>query len=155
MQITVKLQDMFHYSSIIVFGYIILVIVFWVIFFPRKKKKTEKQEVSKVPVIPKRNIVDLKNKYIRVLTDIEMRHAQNKLTDRLAYQELSASIRDFVFEVTGIRVQNFTLEEIKKINLPQLYELIEECYVPEFAAGYNGNVHDSIIKARKVIGEWN
>lgn len=155
MQITVKLQDMFSYSPIMVFVYIILVIIFVVVFWPRKKKEPKKQEIPKAKVIPTTTIMDLKNKYIKILTDIEMRHSENKITDRVAYQELSALVRNFVFEVTGIKVQNYTLEDIKKANLPKLYELIAECYVPEFAAENNSNVQDSIKRARKVIGEWN
>lgn len=155
MQITVKLQDMFSYSPIMVFVYIILVIVFVVVYWPRKKKELRKQEIPKAKVIPAKSIMDLKNKYIKILTDIEIRHSENKITDRMAYQELSALVRNFVFEVTGIKVQNYTLEDIKKANLPKLYELIAECYVPEFAAENNSNVQDSIKRARKVIGEWN
>ena len=50
---------------------------------------------------------------------------ENKVNSREAYQKLSTIIRYFVYEVTNIKVQNYTLKEIKKINRPILYELIQ------------------------------
>jgi hypothetical protein len=61
----------------------------------------------------------------------------------------------FVFEVTDIETQNYTLDEIKKLNMPGLYELIEEFYEPEFALKSVGDFDNSIEKARSVIKKWN
>lgn len=60
----------------------------------------------------------------------------------------------FVFEVTDITTQNYSLSEIKKLNIPILYELIEEYYEPEFAEQTNGDFDNSINKARRVIEQW-
>ena len=60
----------------------------------------------------------------------------------------------FVFEVTDITTQNYSLTEIKKLNIPHLYELIKEYYEPEFADKSVGDFNDAINKARSVISKW-
>ena len=77
------------------------------------------------------------------------------ITSRKAYQELSMTIRLFVYELTGVEVQSYTLKEIKKLNIPVLYELIKEYYDPEFSKLSKGNIKLSIDKTRGVIQRWN
>ena len=82
-------------------------------------------------------------------------HFNNKIELREAYQQISSEMRLFVFEMTDIKTQNYSLAEIKELNLPILYELIEEYYEPEFASKSVGDFNASITKARRVISEWN
>lgn len=113
--------------------------------------------MEEVKVIPERNIKNIpviKNKYLQQLNDIEDKYTNNKIELRKAYQLISEAIRLFVFEVTDITTQNYSLTEIKKINIPVLYELIEEYYEPEFASKTIGDFNSSINKARRVINEW-
>lgn len=155
MQTTVKLQYMYSYSPIIIFVFGVLLIGFIILIWPKKRKKVSPKKEAKVKENVVKNIPDVKEKYNEMLENIGEQHAQNAISDRVAYQELSKTVRDFVFEVTGIKVQNYTLEEIEKANLPRVSEIITECYAPEFAPEGRGNVQDSVKKARKVIEEWN
>ena len=154
--ITVELQDMMSYSPLGVIGLaslIILVILILVISLIIKHKKRKKEAV---PFIPSANRIKMaKEKYHRHLTELENRYQMGKISERGAYQELSRHIRRFVYTVSGIKVHNYTLEEIGRINMPNLYYLIAECYTPEFAANGRGNVSQSIRKAREVIEGWN
>ena len=75
-----------------------------------------------------------------MLDEIIEKYKAGKLSDRHAYQQLSKVIRHFVFDVTGIKVQNYTLSEIKGLNIPMLYYLIDECYEPEFSKQSGGNI---------------
>ena len=154
--ITVELQDMMSYSPVGVIGLVsllalvILIVVIALIIKLKKKKK----EV--VPHIPSEHRVKMaKEKYHKLLTELEMRYQTGKVSERGAYQELSKYIRHFVYNVSGIKVHNYTLEEIGRINMPNLYYLIAECYTPEFAAYSRGDVSQSIRKAREVIETWN
>ena len=90
-----------------------------------------------------------------IVMDLEARYEMGKVSEKEAYQELSKYIRHFVHDVTGIRVQNYTLEDIGRLNMPMLYYLIAECYAPEFSADASGNLGESIRKAREVIYGWN
>lgn len=155
MQVTVELQDMFSYSLVPVLIIVPLLVAALVAFFLMKKKTDQKEKVPQIKRVQPLNLFAVKAKYNQILMDIEKRHAESKITNRVAYQELSKAIRHFVYEVTGIKVHQYTLTEIQKANIPKLSALIEECYAPEFAVESYSNVQDSIKRARKVIEEWN
>ncbi len=155
--ITVELQDNFSYMPIGLIVIAALAVILLILLIIRIVKKLKKQPQKPIEVIevPENKLLRLKNKYSNMLMDILRRHEAGQLNDRLAYQELSKVVRHFVHDVTGIKVQNYTLEEIGRVNIPSLYYLIAECYKPEFDALGNGNVPDTINKARKVIEGWN
>lgn len=148
--ITVELQEHFSYFPIILLLILGLLGALLILFLPKPKKNLPRPKK-----IAPQSIAALKDKYNRALTGIEQNRAENHITDRQAFQALSRVVRDFVYEATGIKVQNYTLTEIHAANLPKLYELISQCYIPEFAIEANANVFETIKKARKVILEWN
>lgn len=152
--ITVELQKYFSYFPVILLIIIGLVGTLLILFLPKLKGK-KKKSVPKPKAVSPQSITVLKDKYIRILTDIENRRRDNKLSDRQALQALSKAVRNFVYDATGIRVQNYTLMEIHAANLPKLYELISQCYIPEFAVDTDADVYALINKARMVIAEWN
>ena len=67
---------------------------------------------------------------------------------------MSAKVREFAFEAFNIKAQNYTLSEIKKLNIPSFYELIEEYYKSEFSNESVGDLKEAINKTRRVINEW-
>ncbi len=152
MQISVELQEKFscvpNMIAIILLGIAIVVLI---VLSGKKKVVKQKETLPKKSV---KNLFVIKQKYDECLLDLENKYMEQKISCRLAYQELSKVIRQFVYEMTGIRVQNYTLEELKRINMPELYEVIAECYGPEFAAENNCNLQDSIKRARMVVEEW-
>ena len=158
MRTTINLQEPFTYSFIPLIITFLLIIGFTIyIKFSKKSKDNVEGKMEEVKVIPERNIKNIpviKNKYLRQLNDIEDKYTNEKIKLRKAYQLISEAIRLFVFEVTDIKTQNYSLNEIKKINIPVLYELIEEYYEPEFASKTIGDFNSSINKARRVINEW-
>ena len=79
---------------------------------------------------------------------------QGKLDVRGAYQRMSRCIRGFVHAATGIRVQNYTLYDIERLNMPELYYLVAEYYAPEFARKSDGDVRASLEKTRSLIERW-
>ena len=121
----------------------------------KKKIKEEKNEIKEIPEKNIKNIPVIKGKYLNQLDSIEYRYTSSMIDLRTAYQLISESIRLFVFEVTDITTQNYSLKEIKKLDIPVLYELIEEYYEPEFAMKSIGDFSNSINKARRVIKQWN
>lgn len=154
--ITVELQDMFSYSPaglIIVISMLALVVIYAIYCIIRKKVK-ERNDVAEVNHMHQQRLEEYRKKYIQMLLNLRKRYKEGHISERQAYQELSRIIRHFVYSVTGIRVQNYTLEELRKINIPNLYYLIGECYRPEFDTEGRGNIEQSIDKARKVIEEW-
>ncbi len=159
MQISVNLQDPFTYSIVP----LIIAICFTIglvcyLIYSRKAKAKVNVIENELKVIPEKNIKNIpviKDKYLKQLDSIEYKYTNNMIELRKAYQLISESIRLFVFEVTDITTQNYSLSEIKRLSIPKLYELIEEYYEPEFASKSVGDFSSSINKARRVINEWN
>ncbi len=156
MQTSINLQEPFTYSIIpLIITLLVIIAVTYFVIKNRKKNVVKKEIVKEIPQKNIKNIPVIKNKYLKQLETIEKNFKDNTITLRKAYQSISEAVRLFVFEVTDITTQNYTLAEIKKLNLPIVYELISEYYEPEFASKVIGDFDASINKARRVINEWN
>ena len=158
MPITVELQDMFRYSWIPVAIAVIVVVVVGVaglVYFIKHKKEKPVEQVAKPQPAPKPvNEVQIRDKYCSLIDELEVTYKNGYISNRKAYQQVSEILRQFVFELTGVKVHNFTLEEIKRVNMPNLTQIIDECYAPEFSVDKEGNIDDTIKKTRMVIREW-
>lgn len=151
MQIQTELKPMFSYSFIPIL--IIIIAIISIIIIP---KLTKKKEIKKQIVIANhKDLMEIKKIYLFKIQELENDFNNKKITNRKAYQELSNIIRNFIFEATNIKVQNYTLKEIEKINMPILYELVSEYYDPEFSIISVGNIISSINKTKTVIEKWN
>ena len=150
MQTSVNLQEPFSYSIFYIIVILILVVLITIYLFKKKEKK-----IIEIKKVSQENKQTIKQKYISKLVELDNKLDKDEISVRQAYQQLSSIIRYFVYEMTNIKVQNYTLEEIKDINIPILYELIEEYYAPEFSKKCLGDIKVSIEKTRKVIEKWN
>ena len=150
MQIETELRDMFSYSPILILPILLLIIILLVIILHKKK------DIKKIKVVKleQKNLNEIKSKYLYNIKLLINNLDNKKITNRTAYQNLSRLIRNCIFEVTNIKVQYYTLDDIKKLNIPILYELVEDYYDPEFQRYSNGNILKSINKTKKVIEEW-
>lgn len=154
--ITTQLQDMMSYSKLGIIGLLFLAAVVLIVIVVALIIKIRKNAPDPVPRIASESKINIaKAKYNKLLMDLEARYQMGKISEKEAYQELSKYIRHFVHDVTGIKVQNYTLEDIGRLNMPMLYYLIAECYAPEFSADASGDLGESIRKAREVIYGWN
>lgn len=157
MQTSVNLQEPFTYSVVplIILICVIIAITIYLIYTKIKKKDAKEEIVKEIPEKNIKNIPVIKGKYINQLDSIEYKYLNKMISLRKAYQLISESIRLFIFEVTDITTQNYSLSEIKKLEIPNLYELIKEYYEPEFASKSMGDFQSSINKARGVVNKWN
>jgi len=154
MQDFTELQPPFSYSIYPIILVIILLVLLTIYFFMSRNKK----EYKALPEVKEINLKDLnviKRKYLKQLEQVSTKVDNNAISTRIAYQKISIIVRSFVYEVTNIKVSHYTLRDIKKLNMPILYELIEEYYAPEFSKHSSGDIKDSLEKTRKVIERWN
>ena len=116
MQTSIKLQDPFKYSVIplIILLSVIFLITFYLICLKIREKSKKTTSVKEIPEKNIKNIPVIKGKYINLLDSIEYKYKNNEITLRTAYQQISEAIRMFVFEITDITTQNYSLSEIKK-----------------------------------------
>lgn len=159
MQTSVNLQNLYSYSSAPLI-LAILALVFLTIYVYNKKNKPQEKlnKVETTKKIPEKNIKDIptiKKRYLSDLNSIEDKYQNGKYDLRQAYQQISECVRMFVFEVTDIQTLNYTLTEIKKLNITGLYDLIKEFYEPEFALKSKADFADSINKAKDIVKKWN
>lgn len=151
MQVSTELKPLFSFSSFYIILFLIIIIILVILyFFPHRKKK-----IPKVVIPKKNNQVEIKQRYLQEINELENSVNNRQISNRKAYQQLSSLIRLYIFEMTSIKVQNYTLSEIEQINMPILLELVREYYVPEFASISTGDILAAIQKTREVIVKWN
>ena len=158
METTVSLQEFFSYSLwpivvVCLLGFVVI-LVFVICCIAGKRTKKEKQvEVNYKPV-PERNLAGLQAMYCKKLDEIALGLQQGSISNRKAYHMTSACIREFVYKATGLRVTNYTLQDIKGLEMPVLEELVTEYYAPEFQRLSQGDIHASIERTRRAIETW-
>ena len=157
---TVKLQHPFEYSWWVILIAVVLgalalaAIIFFIVKaipYLRKKKDIPRPAARKIAMSPD-VILRVKNQYIDRVQALLMSYSQNLIDKREGYQRLSALIREFVHEVTGINVENFTVREVKAFGIKKLDVLMEEYYVPEFAEDEKAKDKDFIKSANRAMG---
>lgn len=155
MESTVNLQEPFSYSiwPIIAAAVILLLLIaaLVIIKLVHREKKPKTEPVVKEPF----NLEKIRKKHLGRLAGLRTSVENDSVNLREAYQLLSSITRSFINAVTGIKVQNYTLAEIRKLQMPFLVELVEECYPPEFARMSVGDIKESIDRAERVIRGWN
>ena len=117
----------------------------------RKQKAAPRPAARKIAMSPDM-IYRVKNQYIGRVQALLNNYTQNKVDKREGYQQLSALIRGFVHEVTGINVENFTLREVKAFGIKKLDTLMEEYYVPEFAEDEKAQDKDFLQSCNRAMG---
>ena len=160
MPVSVELQDPYSYSIwpivivtiVIIASLIALVALHFVL---KMRKGPAKPKTAPAVVFKPKTIADAQREYLAKIAVVEQQYKSNQMDVRTVHQELSAIIRMFVYDVTGVKAQNFSLNELKANNVNQISGLIEEFYAPEFAERTEKQTDDSIRDAREVIYKWN
>ena len=157
MNTSVGLQDAFSYAKwpmIALASVLVLFGIYLLLVFILKKINMKEKPKPVVVKEPPKDIEMLKRKYLKDLYDLSVEFSSDRVNLRKAYQRMSAIIRNFVFEATGVKVQNYTLDDIRNAGLPRLEALVAEYYSPEFARMSEGDFSDSMMRTKKVIEQW-
>ncbi len=156
MQVSTELRPMFSYGYGAVATVAILMaamVVALVVLGRKRRAKPEPQQEMVVP--PREDLNTIKHRYLAELQTLTNNFTARKISSRQAYQKLSRLVRNFIFEATNIRVQNYTLAEIEAVGMPALSELVREYYDPEFAVATKGDTLAAVERTREVIERWN
>ena len=152
MRITVELQDVMSYSLFVLLAGILLAGA--AVFIMLKYGRTDRTagvtdaDVSGTPA-------DLKARYLSALQKLENRYLNNQITVRGAYQQLSAYVREYAAEKTGVPADRMTLEDLRRKKVQHLPAKIEKYYAPEFARQAEDRFISSVHEASEVIRRWN
>lgn len=152
MHTRVDLQGMLSYEMRWVIATVITLLLLALAWFITKKLKTRKPRVKKPPKV---SLASLRTQALSDLEKLGADFREGKKDTRESYQALSIVVRTFVQGATGINVQNYTLSDIKKVNMPDLYILISECYDPEFKEhDEESDFLATLEKAKEVVTRW-
>ena len=94
----------------------------------------------------------MKIEYTARIRSLLQGYSSGNISKRDGYQRLSAIIRSFVHEVTGINVENFTVKEVNGMGIRNLDVLLEEYSVPEFAEDEKAINKDFVASCNVAMG---
>lgn len=165
MSFSVELQKPMSFAvwPIVALGCLLLAAVLFVII--RKlvenykknlaEKKRLEEERKKEPVVVKPSLQELKNKYLEKIAQLESDFLGGKIESREAYTELSNLFRTFIFDATGTPAHKYTLYDMRGLDRPIVYNLVNNYYAPEFSKDTKGNILESIEFTKRAVFEWN
>ena len=154
-----ELREWVDYDPLwLVIGCLLLsAIILWygfVFYSTRRRSHHSLATLKPKPYTPP-DLTDLKQKYQRLIDEIEQNHTAEKLSSRKAHQKLSHVLRMFVVEINGHRVDTLTLRDLEKTRYKTLAAAIKQFYIPEFTAVEQGSVAEAVALARKTVASWN
>ncbi|MBR4820087.1 MAG: hypothetical protein IKZ74_08535 [Clostridiales bacterium] len=159
MPVSVELQDPYSYSiwPIVIVVIIIIVSLAAIVLLSilLKIRRAPAQKAPVTQIFRPKTLADAQKEYLAKIAYVEQQYNNGQMDSRNAHQELSAIVRMFVYDITGVQAQNFSLNELKSYNITSISNLIEEFYAPEFAERSDKQTEDSIREAREVIYKWN
>ncbi len=151
------ISEPFYYSLFWVFASLTLALliasIVGVIFYATRKK--EIKTLSNIKQL-KPHVVDinaLKDKYAKLIFEVETHYNAHELSSSHAHQELSMLVRLFFCEAAGFHAEVMTLSDLKKTNYTKLAKLIDQYYPNEFDMLEDGPVAQSIEQARRIVRE--
>ena len=156
---SVELQDPMKYYLfwlILAIAFVVLLIGSQILFrvLLKDQLRRKKERKPKIKKVSKKPLPVLKWEYLQKMDFLERNIHSGSYDKRRSYQELSGIIRDFVHDVTGIKVQNYSLREIRRLGMPGLIALVQEYYEPEFARQSMADIRGSVFRTRKAIELW-
>lgn len=160
MRITVHLQEKYGYIILPVIIFILAVsfvcaLILYLKYRPQHKKKRVVDGEKAWRALYDDEKYRLRMKYLQLLDALYYKVSYDKISNRQCYLMISRYVRQFVSEITGVKVSRCTLNDIRWMNMPMLAALIEELYEAEFSKSSLGDPYWAIEKTKRVIEVWN
>ncbi len=160
MRITVHLQEKYGYIILPVIIFILAVsfvcaLILYLKYRPKNKKKQVVDGEKAWRALYDDEKYRLRMKYLQLLDALYYKVSYDKISNRQCYLMISRYVRQFVSEITGVKVSRCTLNDIRWMNMPMLAALIEELYEAEFSKSSLGDPYWAIEKTKRVIEVWN
>ena len=153
---TVPLQQPLSYMPgwLVLAGLLVVAVILMQVIARRRRRRAGENLPIRLRPASEAQLPGIKERYLDTLGAIERDLREGKTEPRFAYQRMSGAIRGFVYEATGVKVQKYTLYEIKQLRIHRLTQLIEEYYVPEFAEWSQQDALASLHRTEGVIQGW-
>lgn len=160
MRITVHLQEKYGYIILPLIIFILAVsfvcaLILYLKYRPKNKKKRVVDGEKAWRALYDDEKYRLRIKYLQLLDALYYKVSYDRISNRQCYLMISRYVRQFVSEITGVKVSRCTLNDIRWMNMPMLAALIEELYEAEFSKSSLGDPYWAIEKTKRVIEVWN
>lgn len=134
-----NIEPMLNYSLTIPLLLIALIIVNIIIIIVSKTRK------HNLP-IKKQSLLQVKI--------VENKLQLSQISQKEATKQISIIVRNYIYNTSGIKINCYSLSEIKSLNNKTLSRLISECYKIEFSKKATINLDNIFKLAREIIKSW-
>ncbi len=100
------------------------------------------------------DVRSVKQKYLGMIDEVALEHADGKLDARALAQRLSLVLRFFAHESTGVVAEVMTLRDLEGADLPSVHGAIEQYYPSSFRRAAKHDPDAAIEAARQVVATW-
>ncbi|KAB1643594.1 hypothetical protein [Gulosibacter chungangensis] len=117
---------------------------------------TERKPRAKIatPPEPPVDVAKLQQEGYAKVADIETATMNGSLDSRSAHEQLSAVVREFIAESTGIPADHMTLSDLQRTELRGTTRAVAQFYPGVFGAEPEQDLAKSIHMAREVLSGW-
>ncbi|MDQ0731957.1 hypothetical protein [Arthrobacter sp. B1I2] len=96
----------------------------------------------------------LKAAYLQRINDVDRAAADGNLEARVAHQQISLLLRQFVRDATGVDATRMTHQDLVRHPLPAAAGVVKALYPAEFGPGPLPSVSASAAKASAAVRAW-
>lgn len=100
------------------------------------------------------DVRSVKQKYLGLIDEVALEHAEGELEPRALAQRLSLVLRFFAHESTGVVAEVMTLRDLQEADLPTVRGAVEQYYPSSFRRAAKHDPDAAIAAARQVVATW-
>ena len=134
----------------IVVGAILLIVV--IIRLTRTPPATP--EATDLQWMPAVDRDEVRSRYLAMIDAAQSEYRERRMPARQLHQRMSSLVREFAFDIDGVRARTMTLTDLRATRNDSLGDVIARLYPGEFAAVDRGNPEESVELARRVVRSW-
>ncbi|MGL4339009.1 MAG: hypothetical protein ACRCSP_01100 [Rhodoglobus sp.] len=136
-----------------ILGVLLLALViawyFFVFFSTRASQVPQQRPVEIVPPTD-----DIRARYLGLIDQARLAHANGFVSAREAHHKLSLIVRSFVSEREGKSTGHLTLRDLRATPFTSLSDTVEKLYPGEFAHDHRGTVAQAADEAIRLVTTW-
>ncbi|MDJ1369858.1 hypothetical protein [Gulosibacter molinativorax] len=122
-----------------------------VLLFTAGRTKPTKMKAKTEPPV---DLEKLQHEGYSKIAQIETASMNGTLDPKAAHEQLSAVVREYVAEATGIPADHMTLSDLRRTELRGTTRAVEQFYPAVFGAEPQQDLGKSIHMAREVLAGW-
>lgn len=139
--------------GVILLGILVATLVLW---FTRQRTTIDADDAPPVPLATSEMLARLRTEYADAIDHIEHSYRDGNMTPREANLVLSATVRRYVNEYSGLEAPVLALDDLERLDVaPVLIDAVRRHYYPGiFRRGRTVDPIAGAAAARRVVQQW-